>query len=49
MSETLRFEKIAGDGPDALYDLYIHGEAAGKAMTLDEVLEEISRREGAEK
>lgn len=49
MSETLRFEKIAGDGPDALYDLYIQGEAAGRALTLEEVLEEISRREEAEK
>lgn len=49
MAETLRFEKIAGDGPDALYDLYIQGEAAGKALTLEEVLEEISRREEVEK
>lgn len=46
--EQLRFERTTEAGPDALYRLLINGEQVADNLTLDEVLEEISRREELE-
>lgn len=40
--KSTKFERIAGEGENALYNLYIDGECAGKALYMSEVLELIS-------
>ena len=40
----LEFRRVQDDPP--LYDLYIDGALAGNRLTLDEVIEQISRPEG---
>lgn len=40
--ESLRFERIAGEGENALYDLYLGGEKVGCALTMDEVMTRIA-------
>lgn len=42
---NLKFIKIADDGETALYNLYVQGQRVAEALTLDEVLAEISRRD----
>lgn len=46
--ELIRFEKIAGDGPEALYSLYCGGERVADGLTLDEVLTEVTKIEERE-
>lgn len=38
----LKFERIAGEGEDALYNLYINGARVGTALYMCEVMEKIS-------
>ena len=43
-TELLRFERISGSGEEALYDLYVNGVRVGEALTMGEVLAEISEK-----
>lgn len=36
--DSIRFERIAGEGETALYNLYIDCERVGEALTMDEVM-----------
>lgn len=40
--KTIKFERIAGEGENALYNLYMDGECVGKALFMSEVLERIN-------
>lgn len=41
--EKIRFDRIAGEGADALYNLYIDDKLSGSALTIDEVITEINK------
>lgn len=43
--DKIRFERIAGEGETALYNLYVDGKRVGDALTLPEVLAEIGKLE----
>lgn len=36
--DSMKFERIAGEGETALYNLYIDCERVGEALTMDEVM-----------
>ena len=40
--EQLKFERIAGEGESARYDLYVDDQKVGENLTMDEVVAEIS-------
>lgn len=40
--EFIRFEKVSGDGNDALYNLYLDNELAAEAVSMDEVMQRIN-------
>lgn len=39
----IKFEKIAGEGADALYNLFFDGKLVKAALTMDEVMNEINK------
>ena len=39
----IRFERIAGEGEDALYNLFYDGKLIKAALTMDEVILEIGK------
>jgi len=41
----LTYVRIAGEGKDALYNLYIDGERVGEALTYEELREKINSAE----
>ena len=41
----LTYVTIAGEGKDALYNLYINGERGGEALTYEELREKINKAE----
>lgn len=45
----VRFERMVSKGEDALYNLYFNDELARTNLTLDEVMQEISKKEETEK
>ena len=40
--KSLKFERIAGEGENALYNLYMDGACVGKALYMSEVMEKIA-------
>ena len=40
--EFIRFEKVSGEGNDALYNLYLDNELAAEAVSMDEVMQRIN-------
>lgn len=45
----VKFESIAADGDNTLYNLYFDDVLVKTGLTLDEVMQEISRKEETEK
>lgn len=45
----VRFERMTSKGEDALYNLYFDNVLAKTSLTLDEVMQEISKKEETEK
>ncbi len=45
----IKFDRIAGEGANALYALYIDGERVGDALTMPEVNDHIAAYYEAEK
>ena len=45
----IKFDRIAGEGANALYTLYIDGERVGDALTMPEVNDHIAAYYEAEK
>ena len=45
--DWLRYVQIAGEGEDALYNLYVDGKRVGEALTFDELRKNLEEAEEA--